>query len=341
MSVKVVSAVGNEKPNWLNRSIFVGDNLDVLRGMNSASVDLIYLDPPFNSNRNYSAPVGSEAAGAGFKDMWHLDDIDESWLGVIADHYPVVYSICQMSELTHSKGMKSYLAFMAIRIMELHRILRATGSFYLHVGPTASHYLKLILDAIFGKDNYRNELVWYYKNASRGIKQHAKAHDILLLYLKNEKVGGVFNRDDVLIPYESGVTAWRYQRAGKEPPKGKTPDDVLVLPSLNTMAKERCGYPTQKPLALLDHIIKASSNVGDIVLDPFCGCATTCEAAERLGRQWVGIDLSELASDVIRMRLQRAVDEGALFKGGKLPEVIVRSDVPIRDDSFESVDCQR
>ena len=198
--------------------------------------------------------------------------------------------------------MGAFLCFMAVRLLETHRILKDTGSIFLHCDPTASHYLKELMDAIFGKNNFINEIIWYYKNASRGKTQFAKAHDIIFWYSKTSDY--VFNRDDVLVPYESGMTEWRYRKAGKEPPKGKTPDDVIVMPSLNTMAKERTGHPTQKPLELYKQFIEAASNKGGMVLDPFCGCATTCVAAEQLSREWVGIDLWKRAHEVVWDRLR-------------------------------------
>ncbi len=139
--------------NWKNQTIWTGDNLDILRGMNSASVDLIYLDPPFNSNRDYEAPVGSQAAGAAFKDSWTLSDLDVAWMGLIADERPAVASLLATAGDVHGKGMQSYLTMMAVRLLELHRVLKDTGSLYLHCDPTASHYLKLLLDAIFGGGN--------------------------------------------------------------------------------------------------------------------------------------------------------------------------------------------
>ncbi|MCY3572866.1 MAG: DNA methyltransferase [Chloroflexi bacterium] len=187
----------------------------------------------------------------------------------------------------------------------MRRVLKDTGSIYLHCDPTASHYLKLLMDAILGKANFVNELIWYYTNASRGKRKFAKAHDIVFWYSKSQN-NFVFNRDDVLVPFQSGMTEWRYTKggqAGKEMPKGKTPDDVYILPSLNAMAKERLGYPTQKPLALMERIIRASSNEGDTVLDPFCGCGTTVHAAEVLGRKWLGIDISKFSTGLIRDRI--------------------------------------
>lgn len=209
--------------------------------------------------------------------------------------------------------------------MAMHRVLKPTGSIFLHCDQTAAHYLKALMDAIFGRKSFINEVIWYYKNASRGKKKLANAHEFLLWYKKGKKY--VFNREDVLAPYESGMTAWRYKKKGKTPPKGKTPDDVvimptldtgeeiemlegtpddvIIMPSLNTMAKEREGYPTQKPLELYSWLIKAASNPGDFVLDPFCGCATTVVAAERLDRQWIGMDLWDKAHEVVLNRLER------------------------------------
>ncbi len=137
------------EPNFASRTVWTGDNLDILRGLNSETVDLIYLDPPFNSNRQYAAPVGSEAAGAAFKDTWHLSDLDVAWMGLVADESPAVAHLLDAASLTHSKGMQSYLTMMAVRLLEMRRVLKPTGSIYLHCDPTASHYLKALMDAIF------------------------------------------------------------------------------------------------------------------------------------------------------------------------------------------------
>ena len=174
--------------NVKNRTVFEGNNLDILRGINTGCVDLIYLDPPFNSNRTYSAPIGSEAAGASFKDAWTLDDIDEAWHGEIADREPGLYRVIESAELSHGKGMKSYLIFMAVRLLEMKRVLKDTRSIYLHCDPTASHYLKLIMDAIFGVKNFRNEIVWRRSNAhSKITRQYGPIHDIILFYSKTNK----------------------------------------------------------------------------------------------------------------------------------------------------------
>ena len=157
--------------NFVDKTIWTGDNLDILRGLNSESVDLIYLDPPFNSNRNYAAPVGSRAAGAAFKDTWTLSDLDTAWMGLIADEQPAMYKVIETAGLTHGKGMQSYLCMMAVRLLEMRRALRETGSIYLHCDPTASHYLKLLMDSIFGvRHSFKNEITWQRTTAHNDSK---------------------------------------------------------------------------------------------------------------------------------------------------------------------------
>ena len=155
-------------PNFADKTIWTGDNLDILRGMNSECVDLIYLDPPFNSNQNYAAPVGSKAAGAAFKDTWHLSDLDVAWMGLIADEQPATAHVLRTAGITHGKGMQSYLTMMAVRLLEMRRALKSTGSIYLHCDPTASHYLKLLMDAVFGHRNFRNEITWKRTSTTKG-----------------------------------------------------------------------------------------------------------------------------------------------------------------------------
>ena len=178
-------------PNWANRTLWTGDNLDIMRGMNSESVDLIYLDPPFNSNKNYAAPIGSEAAGAAFKDTWTLDDVDEAWHGEISDRDPALYAIIDAAGYAHGKGMKSYLIMMAVRLMEMRRILKPTGSIYLHCDPVASHYLKTLMDAIFGAGNFRSDIAWKRSSAHsdtrQGRQQHGHIHDVLLFYTNRDR----------------------------------------------------------------------------------------------------------------------------------------------------------
>ncbi len=313
-------------PNWKNQTIWTGDNLDVMRGMNSESVEMIYLDPPFNSNHNYAAPIGSKAAGAAFKDTWGLSDIDEAWYELIKSQYPSLYALLTATREVNGKSMMAYLIYMMPRIMEMHRILKPGGSIFLHCDKHANHYLRLTLDAIFGKSNFINEVIWYYKNASRGKRRMANAHDTIFWYSKDQQ--WTFNREDILQPFDSGMTEWRYKKggqAGRKAPKGKTPDDVIMLPSLNSMSKERTGYRTQKPRVLLEYLIMASTNQGDMVLDPFCGCATTCVAAGRLERKWVGIDLGSKTIDLVKERMRK---EASLLNW----KAVHRTDIPERTD---------
>ena len=326
--------------NVENRTIFEGDNLDILRGFDSETIDLIYLDPPFNSNKIYEAPIGSDAAGAAFKDSWSLSDLDNKWHGELAESEPALYSAIAAAEFTHGKSMKAYLIMMGIRMLEMRRILKLTGSIYLHCDPNASHYLKLVMDSVFGQKNFRNEIVWYYKGNSIAKRVFPAKHDTIFYYAKHDYV---FN--PILVPYaESTIRRYnhvdedgkRYKisalRDGKQEKvymkEGKPADSVWDIPVVRKK-KERVGYPTQKPIALLTRIINASSNPGDVVLDPFCGCATTCVAAERLKRQWIGIDLSSKAVELVKMRLDR--EEGIKEIGDSISGMIVhRKDVPER-----------
>ena len=319
-----------------NRTLFTGDNLPILRGMNSESVDLIYLDPPFNSNKDYSAPIGSEAAGAHFKDAWTLDDVDAEWHGQIADEHPGAYKVIDAAGVAHSKGMQAYLIMMAVRIIELQRILRPTGSIYLHVDPTASHYLKTLMDSIFGRSAYRNEIIWAYRRLPAKQENFQRMHDVVLRYASE---GATWNQlyDDPApstVKQHKGRKRVRVFVDGKRMPDaytdirsaGPAMRDVWNISVLHPAAKERVGYPTQKPLTLLERIIRASSNEGDYVFDPFCGCATTLVAAEKLSRKWGGgADLSDLAVKLVKQRIKREL-------GGLLFDVIHRTDIPTRTD---------
>ncbi|MCY4487667.1 MAG: DNA methyltransferase [Deltaproteobacteria bacterium] len=378
-----------------------------MRGMNSESVDLIYLDPPFNSNKNYAAPIGSEAAGAAFKDTWTLDDVDEAWHGEIADRDPTLYAIIDAAGYAHGKGMKSYLIMMAVRLMEMRRLLKSTGAIYLHCDPTASHYLKTLMDAVFGTGSFRNEIVWRRNSSHNDATAFGRVGDRLLFYgtrirrnscrvpLADANVSSKYRHKDHRGLYRTGDLtgpgvsegeageAWRdwnptdigrcwsvprtgdyaawieenmipgyraeqsllarldmLDQAGliaftsKGTPElkrylaaspGQVPSDIWTdIPPVNSQAKERVGYPTQKPIALLERIINASSDKGQVILDPFCGCATACVAAEKLGRQWVGIDLSSKAADLVKLRLRKEM--------GLFYDVRHRLDLPRRLD---------
>ena len=305
-------ASGNNLARRQAGTLYTGDNLYFLHGMNSASVDLIYLDPPFNSKRLYKAPVGSRAAGTSFKDMWTWNDVDEAYLDRIVERYPFLVQFIQATGVIHSEPMKAYLTYMAQRLLELHRVLKPTGSLYLHCDQTASHYLKIALDRIFGKNNFHNEIVWSYRTGGASRKRFSRKHDVILFYTK--QAGGTFN-----LQKEKAYTKSRSRRPGVVNYGGGQAEffedgggvynlvnmrDVWEISYIGSTHPERVGYPTQKPLELLRRIIQASSNEGDLVLDPFCGCATTCVAAQQLRRSWVGMDLSETTADLIMERLK-------------------------------------
>jgi site-specific DNA-methyltransferase (adenine-specific) len=312
------------KPKSHN-TLYTHDNLYVLSGLNSESVDLIYLDPPFNTKRTYSAPIGSKAAGASFKDMWTWEDVDEHYLDSLADNFPALAKYIASVGAVHSKAMMAYLRYMAQRIVEMHRILKDTGSLYLHCDPTASHYLKLLLDSVFGKKNFRNDIVWRYQTGGVSKRWFGRKHDDILFYTKTDNYQ--FFPDSVRVPRTEEVL--RRIKSGtpgatRATTLDKYPDDVFMIQALNAMDKERTGYPTQKPLALIKRIILASSNEGDIVMDPFCGCATTCVAAQQLGRKWIGIDIE---TQVVSVLVQRLSDDAGLFK-----DFVATEQIPKRND---------
>ena len=319
-------------------TLYTNDNLFILTGLNSSSVDLIYLDPPFNSKRFYSAPIGSKAAGTSFKDMWTWEDVNEAYLETLAGKYPALTTFIASIGVIHSKAMKAYLTYMAQRIIEMHRILKDTGSLYLHCDPTASHYLKVLLDEIFGRDNFRNEIIWHYRRWTGKAKKFQSLHDVIFFYTKSDKY--TFNPS--YTEYTEGSKERKEQgvlhrfKRGEEPvlvsdksvdEKGVRENDVWQIPFIAPSSKERTGYPTQKPLALLHRIIKVSSNEGDIVLDPFCGCATTCIAAQQLDRKWIGIDIEKQAASIL---VQRLDNDLGIFK--PIKEFINTTIVPQRTD---------
>ena len=312
------------KPNFKSGTIWTGDNLDIMRGINSKCIDLIYLDPPFNSNRNYSAPVGSQAAGAAFKDAWYLSDIDKCEHGELAERNPAAYSVIQTAGVCHSKGMKAYLIYMAVRLLEMERILKSTGSIYLHCDDTAGAYLKLLMDAVFGRKHFVNSVIWNYTGGGGKCTGFPRKHDTILYYTNGDKYTfnklfteyaestvKRFNKEDEHGRYKLTIKSDGTEYKTYMKSTGKQMPDVWPINILVRSHNESTGYPTQKPLALLERIIKASSNEGDMVFDPFCGCATTCVAASRLQREWIGCDLSELAVQLVNERISE--DQG-LFR---------------------------
>ncbi len=373
------------EPNWANQTLWTGDNIDVMRGMNSESVDLIYLDPPFNSNRDYAAPIGSAAAGAAFKDTWTLDDLDVAWHGEVAEREPALASVIESAGLSHGRPMKAYLIMMSVRLLEMKRIIKSDGSIYLHCDSTAGDYLRTVMDAIFGSAQHRNHIIWR-RQPAKGLatRNMPTNHDLLLRYAMSEHAtyntvyvphdpeyirknyrhieegsGRRYRLDNLVNPNKNrpnltyeflGVhRVWRWTRErmqaayekglvvqtapGRVPQQKRyldenpgRPIDTLWydIPPVQGSSRERTGYPTQKPLALLERVIAVSSNPGDVVFDPFCGCATACVAAEKLERRWVGIDISPKAAELVRTRLQH---ELGLFYTG-----VHRTDSPQRTD---------
>ncbi|MCY3919761.1 MAG: DNA methyltransferase [Chloroflexi bacterium] len=319
--------------NYASGTIWTGDCLDVMRGMDSGTVDLIYLDPPFNSNADYAAPIGSAAAGAAFRDTWTLSDVDVEWINLIEQKHPALYRVL-LAAMRDSD--KAYLAYMAARLLEMPRLLAPTGSIYLHCDPTMSHYLKLVMDAIFGRRQFRNEIVWCYGGRGMATRWFNRKHDVLLFYAKTgahhfDAVGaarpvapehvGRYNKTDAggrkyaRIRNRDGTYSDVYL-------KDVVREDWWEIPYVR--GKEHVGYPTQKPLTLLDRIVRASCPPGGMVLDPFCGCATTLVAADRLDREWAGIDLSPKAAELVVRRVE--ADQG-LWRN-----IVHRTDVPRRTD---------
>jgi adenine specific DNA methylase Mod len=361
--------------------LYFGDNLDILREhIRDETVDLIYLDPPFNSNANYNvlftSPKGHSSAAQieAFEDTWHWNEEAEREFGELVrqPNTDVSEMMQALRRFLGENDMMAYLTMMANRLLELHRVLKSTGSLYLHCDPTASHYLKIVLDGVFGKENFRNEIIWKRAdtvkgNTGQGSKFFDRNTDTILFYAKSEEqffyplykpysqeyidnfykhveegTGRKYQLISMTGPggaskgnpeYEvMGVSRyWRYSKEkmaqliaaglvvqtshgavprkklyldeGKGVPVQSLWDDIT---GLHSQATERLGYPTQKPLALLERIINASSKEGDMVLDPFCGCGTAVHAAQKLKRQWIGIDITHLAVSLIEKRLRDA-----------------------------------
>ena len=369
-------------------TLYYGDNLDILtRYLAKESVDLVYLDPPFNSAQSYNAffqeKDGTAAASQikAFEDTWHWNIEAEAMYKQLTEQPGKVSEVMQaFRTFLGSNDMMAYLAMMAPRLVELRRVLKPTGSLYLHCDPTASHYLKLLLDAVMGGDNFLNEIIWKRTGAHGSAKRFGPVHDTILIYARNndssadykwntqfvenaEYIAARYTQKDAAgrlfypvtlhaagVRHGSSGKPWRgiditakggHWKYGVEtlekldaeghiywPPKGTMPrlkmyaEDAKGAPvqdvwtdiaAINSMAAERLGYPTQKPVALMERIISASSNPGDVVLDPFCGCGTTIDAAQRLGREWIGIDITQLAMTEIKVRLQNTYGEKTVF----------------------------
>jgi DNA modification methylase len=338
----------------LGQCLFFGDNLDILSTyIGDESVDLVYLDPPFNSNRTYNAIFkrkdGSPAAAQiqAFDDTWQWSlESEIVFRRVVESGGEISRTLRGLREILQPSDMLAYLVMMAPRLIELRRVLKSTGSLYLHCDPTASHYLKVILDAVFGPQGFRNEISWrrtpFSGSSKAKAQQLPRSHDVLLFYTKGSEWTwhgptlpytsdylkrfkwkddhGYYRKtllktysqatldrlrdEDRLIEPERHGSNYSYKQYLDESSGTRQVDDVWIdINMLNPVAKERLGYPTQKPVALLERIIEESSNVGDVILDPFCGCGTAIDAAERLGRRWIGIDITKVAIEVIQTRL--------------------------------------
>lgn len=360
-----------------DNKLYYGDNLEVLRDhVVNNSVDLIYLDPPFNSNVDYNV-LFREASGASsyaqikaFTDTWEwkTSGAEATYNELVTATTPKISETIQaLRKLVGTNDLMAYLVMMAIRLIELHRVLKPTGSLYLHCDPTASHYLKVVLDAIFGPLNFRNEIIWKRTSAHSSANRYGPVHDVLLFYGKTADVtwnGGfhdvdpakkqhhaagvdpdgrswftedltgagttkgpsgtpwkgfdpnTFGRHWRRVPVDlerldaqgeiywpKQIGKWPKLKVYKEPHGNKLQDVWTDIGPINMSAKERLGYPTQKPVALLERLIASSSNAGDLVLDPFCGCGTAVVAAQKLGRKWIGIDITHLAVALMKFRL--------------------------------------
>jgi DNA modification methylase len=356
--------------------LYYGDNYEVLqRYVKAESVDLVYLDPPFNSRQDYNVLFaekdGSQSSSQihAFEDTWEWNiDAERSYEHIVEGGGRVADALRAFRTFLGGSDMMAYLAMMAPRLVELRRVLKETGSIYLHCDPTASHYLKILMDAVFGPQFFLTEIIWKRSSAhsdgKQGRKQHGRIHDVILFYSKGldwkwnrvyteydeeyvnsfykyveEGTGRRYRLGDITGPggaakgnpsYEvMGVTRfWRYSqermrelieegriiqtKPGAVPAYKRYLDEMEGVPiqdiwtdigPIGAQAAERLGYPTQKPEALLERIIRASSNEGDLVLDPFCGCGTTVQVAQRLNRRWIGIDVTHLAIGLIKKRL--------------------------------------
>lgn len=388
----------------MRNTLYYGDNLAVLReSVADESVDLVYLDPPFNSNATYNvlfrgdSGKGADAQIEAFDDTWHWgEEAERAFAEVLASvNTRAAEMLRAIRAFLGENDMMAYLAMMAVRLLELHRVLKPTGSLYLHCDPTASHYLKAVLDSVFGQESYRNEIIWQRTNAHNfKSRQFHRVHDVILFYSKSsvyyfkalhgdfsqeqlrryetdQDSGRLFTGQDLTIiggdlsPWRGTIPnaprGWGMSLAERErlwaagmiltrkdgsprldgrkvwldEKQGVPVSDVWNdVPRIGNTSSERLGYPTQKPVALLERIINASSREGDVILDPFCGCGTTIHAAEKLGRCWIGIDITHLAISLIERRLADAF-AGIAFDVVGAPKDLASAIDLARRDKYE------
>ena len=330
----------------MNR-LYYGDCLTIMQDWPLQSVDLIYLDPPFNSNRQYNSIYKDETGRPlpdqieAFCDMWELDAERERAIRTMPvlmresgldDSVAELWKLWMQALRGTQPRLLAYLSYMAQRLLIMKRILKPTGSIYYHCDPTASHYIKALMDAVFGHDNFQNEIIWHYRRWTGKAKRFQQLHDTILFYGKNTRHRNFNVQYD---PYtaKSLKRKKNYHTRIKDgdvyvtsvDERGVRAGDVWQIPVLNSQSRERMGYATQKPVALMDRIISASSNPGDVVLDPFCGCASTIQAAHKLDRQWIGIDIAIHAiKRVARIRLEERLGlvEGSDFTIDGIPSTL-------------------
>ncbi len=345
----------------MNRILYASDCLKILQDkteLPDESVDLIYLDPPFNSNSTYNLPFKGKYKSAmpveAFNDTWHWTDENQAQFedmeaDLFTRHIADVIRFAQQVERGPA-SLSAYILNMATRLLAMKRVLKNTGSIYLHCDPTASHYLKLVMDAVFGSRNFRNEVVWCYSTSGRAKRHFARKHDIILYYTKTAR--GYWG--DYRIPVSPEYLESHYRQTDSEgrrcrirvdagktriyyPEEGMICNDWWEIPYLNSQSQERMGYPTQKPLTLLERIIEASCPPDGTVLDPFCGCGTTIHAAEALRRKWIGIDISSFATGLVRKRMLDYFPNltGQIEMRGEIPLSIEDARALAHRDKFE------
>ncbi|MDE2857620.1 MAG: site-specific DNA-methyltransferase [Chloroflexota bacterium] len=290
--------------NLINRGFYGGDNLPFLRALPAASIHLIATDPPFNKDRDF---------GAAFRDRWSWErDARAEWIDDIKDACPALWFLIETARQTAGERMSAYLCWLGIRLLAMHRVLRGDGSLYLHIDHSTQAYVKLALDAIFGAGNFRNEIVWYYKTGGLSKRWFSRKHDTILFYSKSDSYVFHSQQEKSYLAHKYGFSNISLDEDSRGVYRMAAMRDVWDIPALRGNQAEATGYPTQKPLALYERIIQASSAEGDIVLDPFCGSGTTVVAAERLGRRWMAADLWDGAYETLCARLE--AEELARFK---------------------------